>query len=239
MKGTFLTLEGPDGAGKTTQQKRLAVRLRALGYEVFVTREPGGTAIGEQIRKVLLDATNKGMTPQTEMLLFAASRAQFVADMVRPALAMGKVVLSDRYVHASLAYQGYARGLGVALVRSVNEVATGGLMPDLTVLLDVPPEVGLVREPSKRLQAQGDLGLLGVAGGRVKDAPPAYVPDRFQQEDVAFHVRVREGFLGLAAEDPRVFVVDATGSPDNVEARIWSAVEPLLAPGPTERGRSG
>jgi dTMP kinase len=234
MTGIFLTLEGPDGAGKTTQQRRLAARLRGLDFDVFVTREPGGTAIGEQIRKVLLDATNKGMTPQTEMLLFAASRAQFVADMVRPALAMGKIVLSDRYVHASLAYQGHARGLGVDLVRKVNEVATGGLMPDVTLLLDVPPEVGLVRDPSKLLQAQGALELVdapGAASSRAREASHSYIPDRFQQEDLAFHRRVREGFLLLAAEDARVRVIDATGSPDEVERRIWAAVETLVRRG--------
>jgi dTMP kinase len=206
MKGLFISLEGPEGAGKTTQQQRLAARLMAAGYDVFVTREPGGTAIGEQIRRMLLDAGHTHMAPQTEMLLFAASRAQFVTEMVRPALDMGKVVLSDRYVHASLAYQGFARGLGVDLVRAVNDVATGGLYPDLTILLDVPP----------------DLGLRRALEGREAEA------DRMERETLEFHERVREGFLRLAAEDPRIRLVTGTDDPDEIEERIWREVEQLL-----------
>lgn len=206
MKGLFISLEGPEGAGKTTQQQRLAARLRVAGYDVFVTREPGGTAIGEQIRRILLDAGHTHMAPQTEMLLFAASRAQFVTEMVRPALDMGKVVLSDRYVHASLAYQGFARGLGVDLVRAVNDVATGGLYPDLTILLDVPP----------------DLGLRRALEGREAEA------DRMERETLEFHERVREGFLRLAAEDPRIRLVTGTDDPDEIEERIWREVERLL-----------
>jgi dTMP kinase len=206
MSGLFISLEGPEGAGKTTQQQRLAARLRAAGHDVFVTREPGGTAIGEQIRRLLLDTNHHGMTPQTEMLLFAASRAQFVAEMVRPALEMGKIVLSDRYVHASLAYQGFARGLGVDLVRAVNDVATGGLYPDLTILLDVPP----------------DLGLRRALEGRHAAA------DRMEGETLDFHERVREGFLRLAAEDPRIRLVAGTDDPDEITARIWREVKQLL-----------
>ncbi|MDR5682778.1 MAG: dTMP kinase [Armatimonadota bacterium] len=206
MRGVFISLEGPEGAGKTTQQQRLASRLRAAGYDVFVTREPGGTAIGEQIRRILLDASHARMAPQTEMLLFAASRAQFVAEMVRPALEMGKIVLSDRYVHASLAYQGYARGLGVDLVRAVNDVATGGLLPDLVILLDVPP----------------DLGLRRALEGRDAAA------DRMEREDLEFHERVREGFLRLAAEDPRIRLITGTDDPDEIAERIWREVEQLL-----------
>jgi dTMP kinase len=205
-RGLFISLEGPEGAGKTTQQRRLAARLRAAGYDVFVTREPGGTAIGEQIRRILLDAGHAHMAPQTEMLLFAASRAQFVAEMVRPALDMGKIVLSDRYVHASLAYQGFARGLGVELVRAVNEVATGGLYPDLTILLDVPSDLGLRRALEER----------------------AAKADRMERETLDFHERAREGFLRLAAEDPRICLVTGTGTLDEIEERIWRQVDRLL-----------
>jgi dTMP kinase len=203
----------------------------AAGYDVFVTREPGGTAIGEQIRRILLDAGHTHMAPQTEMLLFAASRAQFVAEMVRPALDMGKVVLSDRYVHASLAYQGYARGLGIDLVRKINEVATGGLYPDLVILLDVPAEIGLSREPAKQEKEQTDLALehpLSRRHPRLKNARPGGAGDRIERADLAFHERVREGFLRLAAEDPRIRLVTGTDHPDEIEERIWREVEQLL-----------
>ncbi|MDR7562052.1 MAG: dTMP kinase [Armatimonadota bacterium] len=218
----FLALDGPEGAGKTTQVLRLLERLRSAGVEVVTTREPGGTPLGEAIRALLLDPASRGICPQTEMLLFAAARAQFTREVVRPALEAGRVVLSDRSVYASLAYQGYARGLGVEVVRCVNEVATGGLYPDLTLFLDVPPEVGLERVS----RARGEGGL-----------------DRVEGEDAAFHQRVREGFLRLGREDPRVRVVPATGSVEEVAARIWAEVEPvlrargLLARTPGEEGK--
>ncbi|MDR7416115.1 MAG: dTMP kinase [Armatimonadota bacterium] len=203
----FIALDGPEGAGKTTQVLHLAERLRSLGVEVVTTREPGGTPLGEAIRGLLLDPTSRGICPRAEMLLFAAARAQFTEEVVRPALEAGRVVLSDRSVYASLAYQGYARGLGVEVVRHVNEVATGGLYPDLALILDVPPEVGLERVS----RARGAGGL-----------------DRVEGEDAAFHQRVREGFLRLSREDPRVRVIPATGDLEEVAARIWREVEPVL-----------
>ncbi|MCS7173441.1 MAG: dTMP kinase [Armatimonadetes bacterium] len=206
-RGVFLALDGPEGAGKTTQLRRLAERLRSMGVEVVTTREPGGTPLGEAIRALLLDPAFRGICPHAEMLLFAAARAQYTREVVRPALEEGRVVLSDRSVYASLAYQGYARGLGMEVVRCVNEVATGGLYPDLTLLLDVPAEVGLLRVS----RARGEERL-----------------DRVEGEDVAFHQRVREGFLRLGREDPRVRVVPATGRVEEVAARIWAEVEPVL-----------
>ncbi len=200
----FIALDGPDGSGKTTQVLRLEGRLRSLGLEAVTSREPGGTALGEAIRSLLLEPASRTVSPQAEMLLFAAARAQFTEEVVRPALAAGRIVLSDRSVYASLAYQGYARGLGVEVVRSVNEVATGGLYPDLALILDVPPEVGLARVA----RARG--------------------PDRMEEEDLTFHQRVREGFLRLSHEDPRVRVIPATEGIEEVAARIWAEVEPML-----------
>ena len=211
MRGFFITLEGPDGAGKGTQGRRLVEHLRRAAVDVLNTREPGGTSIGERIRRVLLDDTHREMAPETEMLLFAASRAQFVREVVRPALARGTTVLSERYVDASLAYQGFGRGLDVALVRTVNDVATGGLLPDLTLLLDIDPAVGL-----ERVQA---AGRAGAAGG-----------DRLEQETLAFHQRVRAGFLQLARESPKRFVViDAQGDVERVHREVVRAVDGLLA----------
>ena len=211
MRGFFITLEGPDGAGKGTQGRRLVEHLRRAAVDVLNTREPGGTSIGERIRRVLLDDTHREMAPETEMLLFAASRAQFVREVVRPALARGTTVLSERYVDASLAYQGFGRGLDVALVRTVNDVATGGLLPDLTLLLDIDPAIGL-----ERVQA---AGRAGAAGG-----------DRLEQETLAFHQRVRAGFLQLARESPKRFVViDAQGDVERVRREVVRAVDGLRA----------
>jgi dTMP kinase len=211
-RGLFITIEGPEGSGKSTQARKLAERLRGR-YPLHHTREPGGTTIGERIRDLLLDEQHREMAAQTEMLLFAAARAQFVAEVVEPALRSGQVVLSERYVDASFAYQGYGRGLGIDVVRRVNAVATGGVMPDLTVLLDIDPAVGLQR-------ARGASGQAG-RGGR---------GDRLEQEDLRFHVRVREGFLSIAHEEPnRVRVVDGSGAPQAVHEEIVRLVEQFLA----------
>jgi dTMP kinase len=213
--GIFLTLEGPEGAGKTTQSRLLVEYLHAAGYTVVHTREPGGTPIGEQIRTLLLDPQHREMAARTEMLLFAASRAQLVADVIAPALARGAVVLCERYVDASVAYQGVGRGLGVEVVRAVNAAATGGLSPDLTVLLDLDPEAGLrrARGPSRASVAQR-----GWDGG-----------DRIEREAPAFHARVREGFLALARNEPqRIRVIDARGPVNDVQREIRRTVDGFL-----------
>ena len=181
-------------------------------------REPGGTPVGEQIRALLLDPGRPELDPRTEMLLFAASRAQLVAEVIRPALGRGRLVVCDRYLDASLAYQGVGRGLGVEVVRAVNAAGTDGLLPDITLLLDIEPAVGLRRAR----EAAGCAGRSARwAGG-----------DRLERETLAFHERVREGFLAGARKEPaRVRVVDARGTPDEVHRSIMRLVRERLGAG--------
>ncbi len=193
--GTFIALEGGEGAGKSTQLRLLEAWLTGLGHEVVVTREPGATAAGARIRALLLDPATGELAPRAEAMLYAADRAQHVAEVVRPALARGAVVLTDRYVDSSLAYQGAGRELAVDEVARISHWATDGLRPDLVVLLDVDPVLGLAR-----------------AGG---------TPDRIESESLAFHRRVREGFLVLADDDPeRYVVVAAEQDPERVLAAV-------------------
>lgn len=199
----FVTFEGPEGSGKSTQIAILAERLRALGQNVLLAREPGGTAIGDQIREVLHDLKNSGMQPKTEALLLAASRAQIVEEVIRPALESGRLVLCDRYADSTLAYQGYGHGLDLDSLRSLIQFATGGLTPDLTLLLDVDSELGLKRRR---------------AGGGEWNRLDAYELD--------FHRRVREGYRRLMDADPRRWVLVDAGRPaDAVEAEIWKVVQ--------------
>jgi dTMP kinase len=222
-----VTLEGPDGAGKTTQAALLVEHLRAAGREVVALREPGGTAIGEQIRSLLIDPRHAELAPRTEMLLFAASRAQLVAEVIGPALARGRIVVCERYLDASLAYQGVARGLGVDLVRAVNDAATGGLRPDLTLLLDLDPETGLRRaRAASRLRGTSQRDAPASAGAGSEGWEGG---DRMERETLAFHARVREGFLALARIEPqRIRVVDARRPVVDVQREITAAVDGLL-----------
>ena len=198
----FVTFEGPDGSGKTTQIALLADHLRRQGYSVIATREPGGTAIGDQVREVLHTLRNREMRPTTELLLYCASRAQLVGEVIRPHLERGGIVLSDRYADSSLAYQGYGRGLNLAGLRSVLALATGGLRPDLTVLLDIDADEGLRRR-------QG-------SGGEW---------NRLDQEAVDFHRRVREGYQALARAEPdRWVLLDAARGVEEVQADVRTAV---------------
>lgn len=195
---TFITLEGIEGSGKSTQAVRLT---RALGPATILTQEPGGTEIGRAIRTLLLDVRQKGMAPQTEVLLFFADRAQHVAEVVRPALSEGRTVVSDRYVDSSIAYQGYGRGIDLDLIRVVARAATGGLVPDLTLFIDVSVEVGLVR--------------VGKRGHH----------DRLEGEVFEFHARVRDGYRTLAAADPGRWVsIDGEADADDVERQVMEAV---------------
>lgn len=195
----FVTVEGIEGSGKSTQASRLAA---ALGPDVLLTQEPGGTALGKAIRELVLGHGHPGMQPEAEVLLFFADRAQHVGKAIRPALEDGRPVVSDRYLDSSLAYQGHGRGLSLDLLRSVARLATGGLQPDLTVLLDIPVELGMAR--------------VGKRGSH----------DRLESEARAFHERVRQGYLRLAAEAPsRWVVVDAEAEADVVTARMMAALE--------------
>ncbi len=195
----FITLEGIEGSGKSTQARLLA---RALGPDVLLTREPGGTTLGRGVRHLLLDHAHAGMAPAAEVLLFFADRAQHVAELVRPALGAGRTVVCDRYVDSSLAYQGYGRGLRLDLIRAVAELATGGLQPELTLLLDLSVETGL-----QRVAARGGL-------------------DRLDAERRDFHERVRAGYETLAAGEPRRYArVDAEGDPHEVALRVLRVVE--------------
>jgi dTMP kinase len=207
----FVTFEGPDGSGKTTQIKLLAGHLQALGHDVLVTREPGGTSIGDQIRVVLHDVQNAEMACETEFLLYSASRAQLVRQVVKPHLARGGVVLCDRFADSSMAYQGYGRELDLAAVRLITQFATEGLVPDLTVYLDLPVEVGIERK-------------------QVAHAAQAGEWNRLDQQSVDFHRRVRRGYLQMAQADPgRWLVIDAAQSIDDTQAVIRKRLETLLS----------
>jgi dTMP kinase len=185
-RGLFITLEGPDGSGKSTQIRLLGEYLEGKGLDVVYTREPGGTRIGEKIREIILDRENSEMNPLAEAMLYASSRAQHVAEIILPALEAGRTVLCDRYVDSSIAYQGYGRGLS-KIVSEINSLAFGGAMPDLTIFIDIPPASCFER--------------IGGKGG-----------DRIESEDIAYHKDVYEGYLSLMAEHPsRVKRVDGAG----------------------------
>lgn len=207
----FISFEGIEGCGKTTQVTRLADRLEALNISVVTTREPGGTPAGEEVRRVLLDARNKNLSPIAELFLYAADRAQHVQEVISPALVQGKWVLCDRYLDATTVYQGYSRGLDMDLVRLLNKTATGGLLPDMTFLLDCPVEVGLGRALTRnRTMEQEDQG-------------------RFEMEEKRFHESVREGYLKLAeTEKERFVLIDASLNENEMEALIFSHIKPML-----------
>ncbi len=202
-RGVFFTLEGPEGSGKSTQILFLGAALRRAGYSVVYTREPGGTKVAEAIRDTLLSGTaNEPITPETEALLVLAARSQHVAHAIRPALARGSIVLCDRFADSTFAYQGFGRGLSLSWLELANQAATGGLMPDLTLLLDVPASIGLAR----RRRSRGKQ-------------------NRLDRESATFHRRVRQGFLTLASRTPRrIKVVNADRPVKVVRAEIAALV---------------
>ena len=203
----FFTFEGPDGSGKRTQLRMLASALREEGREIVTTREPGGTEIGDQIRAVIMNMKNKAMDPRTELLLFNASRAQLVEELIRPSLAAGKVILCDRYADSTMAYQGYGHGLDKDELRRLLNFATGGLKPDLTLLFDISAEAGLKR----RLSNHDEW-------------------NRMDDYALQFHERVRGGFLELAAADPeRWVVIDADRDPGVIHAEVLDIVKRKLS----------
>ena len=206
-RGILITLEGGEGTGKSTQLSMLADLLHDAGLAVLVLREPGGTVLGEAIREVLLDPKRTGISDRAELLLYEASRAQLVAEVLRPALAAGKIVICDRFYDSTTAYQGHARGLSLDEVEALNRFATAGLTPDLTIVFDIDPATGLGR---------------ATANGA----------DRLESEEAAFHDRVRQGFTRIAEDEPeRVVIIDASGTPDEVAACVRVAVAslPVLA----------
>jgi len=201
--GLFITLEGGEGCGKSTQSRLLLKKLEQRNIPVVLTHEPGGTALGNEMRKALKKKRGSFISPQAELFLVAASRAQLVAEVIRPALEEGKVVICDRFTHSTMVYQGYGRGLDFTAIQMVNNMATGNLNPDLIILLDIPPEQGLARKRSLK--------------------------DRFELEDLSFHQRVREGYLKMAAAEPdRWLVIDASLPKVKIAEIIWDRVSQLL-----------
>ncbi len=204
-KGIFITIEGSDGAGKSTQIPYIKNFLEEKGYDVILTREPGGTIIGEKIRELLLDKDHKEMSPVTEALLYSASRAQHVAELIIPALKKGKVVLSDRFADSSIAYQGKGRGLGMESIININEFATCGLNPDLTILLDIDPKIGLNRAKS------------------IKEA------DRLENERLDFHIKVSQGYKELSKMYPnRIKVISGNKTIDEVSREIENELKNIM-----------
>jgi len=204
----FITLEGPEGTGKSTQARLLARRLRREGYETVLTREPGGTRIGARIREVLLAPSHRAMCPETELGLYFSDRAQHLREVVWPALHSGKIVVSDRFTDSTLAYQGYGRGLSLPFIRRLDRIMTGGFRPDVTLLLDLTVETGLsrARRRNRENQALREEG-------------------RFEIEELEFHQRVRRGYLQLARRERERFVlVPVEGNPAKVHEAIWARV---------------
>ncbi|HLY19500.1 MAG TPA: dTMP kinase [Bryobacteraceae bacterium] len=209
QKGSlFLTFEGMDGSGKTTQIRLLAERLRGRGREVLETAEPGGTRIGMAIRRILLDAANQELKPTAEMLLYFACRAQNVDEWITPALAAGKIVLSDRFTDSTLVYQGCGRGLGADAVVALDRIACRGLVPDLTLLIDIDAETSLARAHARNLTA-------------------AHSETRMDEQSLEFHRKVYEAYHALAAREPgRVRLIDGRADVQAIAEEIWEAVEP-------------
>lgn len=212
-QGRFIVLEGPDGAGKSAQATLLAERLAGRGYVVTFTREPGGTRLGEQVRQVLLDPSDVARGPIADALLFNAARSQLVAEVIRPALERGDIVICDRYATSTMAYQGYGSGVDRDVLAAIQTWATGGLQPDLVVVIDVPVEVGLARRDAGRAEELT----------RFEDG---------ERHDLAFHQRVRAGYHEMAAADPdRWAIIDGSGSLEEVAAQVARVVEIVLPRG--------
>lgn len=208
----FITFEGIEGTGKTTQIARLGEYLESRGREVFLTREPGGSRVGRELRQMLLHVDNADLTAITELFLYLADRAQHVAQVIRPQLEAGRVVLCDRFADSTIVYQGFGRGLDTATLKQLNEVAVDGVWPDLTIVLDIDPEEGLKRAT-----------LRNIEDGKAREE------GRFEAEHLSFHRRIREGYLTWAALNrDRIKVADASSTPDEVFARVRALVETHL-----------
>jgi len=215
-RGKFITFEGLDGSGKSTQMRKLAEALRTAGHKVIETREPGGTATGEKIRKVLLDSGTAGLDARAEMALMFASRAQHIAEVIEPGLAAGSIVLCDRFTDSTEAYQGSGRRLGSEAVRELHRVICGDLQPELTILLDSNPHASVSRARRRNTR-------------HAKSAARGHDENRFEQETRAFFGRVRDGFAAIARREPgRVVVVDARGTPAQTHEKIREVVQRRL-----------
>ena len=209
-RGKFITFEGGDGSGKSTQMRRLVEKLRAAGHQVLESAEPGGTPIGQQVRKILLDPANADLSPTAEMLLMFAARAQNVDQWILPALRAGQIVVSDRFTDSTLAYQGAARGLGAETVLDVDRIACRGLVPDLTIYIDVDVEKGLERARSRNQRGDGS-------------------ESRLDDHDLAFHKAARAAYLRIAEEEPaRLKVIDGNRDIDAVAADVWREIAAVL-----------
>jgi dTMP kinase len=213
-RGIFITFEGIEGCGKTTQITILARALEKQGHQVVITREPGGSPIANQIRSILLSADNVAMVPLTELFLYEAARAQHLSEVVTPALDRGAVVLCDRFTDATIAYQGYGRGLDLSTISTLNRLATSGLTPQLTLLFDCDVETGLGRAQAR---------IASLTGER---------EERFELESLAFHERVRQGYLALAQQEPERFsIIPAKGDIDQVSKTVWQEIDQRFASG--------
>lgn len=200
-KGIFISLEGIEGTGKTTQSRLLSEVLIEKGYEVVLTHEPGGTAIGDRIREILLHVNHGAMSYMTELLLYNAARAQHISEKILPAIKAGKIVITDRFIDSTVAYQGYGRGIDIQLIKSINNIATEGVKPDLTIIFDLDVETGMKR----------NRGINKI--------------DRLELEDIEFHRKVRDGYLKIANEEPqRIKVIDASTSIEDVRAKVWEII---------------
>ncbi len=210
--GFFITFEGIEGCGKSTQVRLLTKALEETGIHCIVTREPGGTSIGSKIRDILLNPDHKGMAAEAELLLYAADRAQHVREDIKPSIDNGKVVVCDRFADATLAYQGFGRGLNMATIHDLNRIASLGIRPDLTLLLDCPVETGIGRALERNSN-----------NSHIRD-------DRFEREALAFHRKVREGYLTLAQAEPeRIKIVDARNDVESVRKEIWGIVKKAMS----------
>lgn len=205
----FITFEGIEGTGKTTQIAKVKEHFESMGKEVFLTLEPGGSRVGRELRKMLLHVDNNDITPITELFLYLADRAQHIAQVIRPELEAGKIVLCDRFADSTIVYQGYGRGLETTVLQQLNDVAVDGLWPDLTILLDIDPEIGLKRAT-----------LRNIEDGKAKEE------GRFEAEHISFHKRIREGYLNWAAiNHGRIKVANAAMTPDEVYENIQTIID--------------
>ncbi len=211
MKGQFITIEGVDGSGKSTQIRMLNAYLQQRGFDTIVTHEPGGTEIGEQIRKIILDTSHGSMTGLTEVFLYTAARTQHVSEVIMPALQAGKMVICSRFFDSTVAYQGYGAGLDLLDLAEINRIAVGTLVPDLTLIFDLDPEQGLERVSARNENIAGEM------------------KDRMEQKNIDFHRRVRKGFLALADQhQDRIRMVDASGEEWEVFSRTQRFVDEYL-----------